>query len=660
MEKKLTIVQVILPVVIALGVIAALFVLFSTWGVSSQAENKDVTNGILNLSDWSFEDGGNVKLDGDWEFYWDQIIMPEEFVEGTPEMTGTYPVPMYWTKYTGLNLPSMGEATYRLVLTTDEEDEWLGLSIPELYTEYALYINGQLLVGNGDLGGTSLRFLNPSVFMFQSEDGRAEIVLQMKNRTHVNAGIGQSFVIGTPDNIFWKNNVEVAIDLILIGICLFAGIYHLVLYLNRKKEYKLLCFSLFCFAVAIRGLIANTTYIMYFFPQLPFFIGSRIVTETILLLTVSMLLYVYYMFRNHISRWLVQILVAISAIYSLITLFADSFVYTSLFNWYLIVSLIVCGVGLYVAFVALKDRSREAVLYLTGTLFIVAGTVNDILVFKQNLDTGYRLGVGLAVFAVIQSFIMAMQYSRFTNERKQLYDKLHETDLAFMQAQIKPHFIYNALSAISYTVGKDPKKAKELLLDFSDYLRGCFDFSNAAGLTTLAKEMDIVKAYLSIEKERFQDRLNVEYSIEENSHVLIPMLSIQPIVENAVRHGLMPRAEGGTVTIKVWNEKGATHIRVEDDGVGMSESRLKELLAENTSSTGLKNINGRLKLKFGTELKITNREEGGTCVEFAVPRKPQPISGIRREENGSTESNQTCRPNIFLGDRRNKADSDGF
>ena len=629
MEKKLSIAQVIIPLVITLGTIAILFALFSTWGVSSQARNKIVENGKLDLSDWPFEDGGNVKLDGDWEFYWNKIIKPDQFAAGAPQMTGDYPVPLYWTKYSGLDLPSRGNATYRLVIKTNGRDEWLGLSIPELYTEYALYINGQLLSGNGSLGRTSLRFLNPSVLMFQPDGDRVEIVLQLHNQTHVNAGVGQSFVLGTPDNIFWRNNVEIAIDLILVGLCLFAGIYHLVLYLNRRKDYKLLCFAIFCFSVAIRGMIANTTYIMYFFPQLPFVIGSRIVTETIPLLTVTMLLYVHFLFRGYISKWLVWVLVTVSAIYSLITAFMDPSIYTSIFNWYLIVSLIVCGVGLYVAVIVIRHRSKEAVLYMTGTLFIVAGAVNDILVFLQALDTGYRLGVGLAAFAVIQSFIMAMQYSRFIDERKSLYDKLHETDLAFMQAQIKPHFIYNALSAISYTVGKDPKKAKELILDFSDYLRGCFDFSNASGLTTLAKEMEIVRAYLSIEKERFHERLNVEYDIEENPHVLIPMLSIQPIVENAVRHGLMPRAEGGTVVIKAWNEKGDTHIRVEDDGVGISHTRTEDLFAEHTSSTGLRNINGRLKLKFGTELKITKKDEGGTHVEFVVPKKPKIVSDSR-------------------------------
>ena len=626
MEKNIKISQAVIPLVIALGTIILLFALFSSWGVSDQAKHAIVKNGELDLTDWYFDDNGNVKLDGDWEFYWNRIIMPEEFAAGSPKLTGTYPVPLYWTKYDGLNLPSKGDATYRLVIKTNGEDEYLAISIPEIYTEYALYINGQLLAGNGELGGTSFRFLDPDAFMFEPGGDRIEIVLQIHNQSHVYAGIGQSFVLGTTDSIFWKQNVETAVDLILVGICLFAGIYHFVLFMYRRKDYKLLCFTIFCVAVAVRGLISNVTYIMEFFPELPFVVGSRIVTETIPVLTASMLLYVYFMFREHIPKWLIQTLAAVSMIYIFIVAFADPYIYSSLFFEYLIVSMAACIVGLYVAMLAIRERSREAVLYLTGTLFIVAGAVNDTLVFLQWIDTGYRLGVGLAGFAIIQSFIMAMQYTRFTEERQQLYEKLHETDLAFMQAQIKPHFLYNALSAISHMIGTDPKKAKELLLDFSDYLRGCFDFNNTSGLTTLSKEMDIVKAYLSIEKARFQDRLSVEYEIEESPHVLIPMLCIQPIVENAVRHGIMPRAEGGTVEIKVWNEKGDTHICVADDGVGISEIKIQDIFSENTSSTGLTNINGRLKLKFGTEMKITSRLNEGTTVEIIVPKRPKLVS----------------------------------
>lgn len=331
MERNNKKLRAAFPLMIALTTIILIIVLFSAWGDSARSKNRIVENGRLALTDWDFEDNGNVKLDGDWEFYWDQIIMPEEFADGAPQLTGVYPVPVYWTKYDGLSLPSKGAATYRLVIDTAREEELLGLSVPELYTEYALYINGQLLVGNGELGSTTFRFLDPDAFMFAPGDNRIEIVLQIRNAAHVNAGIGQSLVLGTPERIFWKDAVETAIDLVLVGICLFAGVYHLVLFLHRRTEYKLLCFTVFCVAVAVRGLISNVTYIMDFFPELPFVIGSRIVTVAIPVLTASMLLYVYFMFRESLSIWIVRALVSVNVLYMVIVLLTEPYIYSSIF-----------------------------------------------------------------------------------------------------------------------------------------------------------------------------------------------------------------------------------------------------------------------------------------------------------------------------------------
>lgn len=269
MEKNYKISQTILPLAIAVGAIILLFALFSSWGSSAQTNHTVVKNGELDLTNWYFDDKGSVKLDGDWDFYWNQIIMPEEFAAGSPRLTGAYPVPLYWTKYEGLNLPSKGDATYRLVIRTTGNDDYLAIRIPELYTEYALYINGRLLAGNGKLGGTSFRYLDPNAYMFFPGSNRIEIVLQIHNQAHVNAGIGQSFVLGAPDSIFWNESVETAIDLILAGLCLFAGVYHFILYMYRRADYKLLCFTVFCVAVAVRGLISNVTYAMEIFPGCP-------------------------------------------------------------------------------------------------------------------------------------------------------------------------------------------------------------------------------------------------------------------------------------------------------------------------------------------------------------------------------------------------------
>lgn len=194
-------------------------------------------------------------------------------------------------------------------------------------------------------------------------------------------------------------------------------------------------------------------------------------------------------------------------------------------------------------------------------------------------------------------------------------------ELSFLQAQIKPHFLYNSLSVIAALTTRAPGRAKELLFDLSDYLRGSFDFENYNGLTSLAGELDTVRAFLSIEKERFRDKLKVVYEVEEGIDAAIPLLSIQPLVENAVRHGILRKPGGGTVWLSVKAGDKKLIITVKDDGTGMTEERLREIMEPNPSGSGvgLKNIQRRLILQYGQGLDIRSKEGQGTTVTMEIP-----------------------------------------
>lgn len=614
---------------IAMIIATIILMIFNPYKKSADMEMPEVENGILNLSGWDFSKNGNIKLDGNWEFYWNQLIMPGDFTKQKSQLTGLYPVPLYWTKYKALNLPARGVATYRIVIDTDKTYKSWSIKTPEIYTEYCLWINGEAINRHGSFNGSNFRYLKPDVYTFSNETHRIEIVLQIKNQAHINAGIGQSFVLGTPENIYRERNAGTAVDLSICAICMFAGLYHFILFAYKKEDYNLLCFAIFCIAVSARGIMSNETYIMQLFPEMSFLIGSKVITSLIPIITVSVLFYTYFMYRNEMPNKLMWALIVINGVYLLVVLVSSPYVYSTLFNYYLISVAAACFLILYASVRSIINGNREAVIFLAGAVFVVIGAFNDMLYFNQWINTGYWLALGLAVFTVAQSVMLAMQFSRLFNEKQSLYEKLCETDLAFMQAQIKPHFIYNALSAISNMTTKDPKRAKELLLDFSDYLRGCFNFENINGMTTLSTEMEIVKAYLSIEKARFRERLHVEFHVNESPYALIPMLCIQPIVENAVRHGLMDKMAGGTVKISVWNEQGDTHIRIEDNGVGIPEDKLTNLLnGATTCSVGINNVNNRLKLKFGRGIMVSSRANEGTTVEMVIP---QDYTGIKGE-----------------------------
>ena len=197
------------------------------------------------------------------------------------------------------------------------------------------------------------------------------------------------------------------------------------------------------------------------------------------------------------------------------------------------------------------------------------------------------------------------------------------TELSFLQAQIKPHFIYNSLSVIAALTLDEPDKAKELLYHLTAYLRGSFNFENYNGLTPLTDELETVKAYIAIEKARFQDKLKVEYDIDDSIFNLIPMLTIQPIVENAVRHGLLKKPGGGTMALRIYREDGYIAIKVEDNGIGMDRRKAESLMQEQGTAkgVGLKNINRRLHLFYGAGLDIRSEEGAGTVITIRIPEK---------------------------------------
>lgn len=205
---------------------------------------------------------------------------------------------------------------------------------------------------------------------------------------------------------------------------------------------------------------------------------------------------------------------------------------------------------------------------------------------------------------------------------KRAVDKLIATEMLFLQAQIKPHFIQNALSVISSLSLKDPHKAKSLILDLSDYLRGSFDFNhNDEGLTTLSRELELVRAYLSIEQARFKERLQVRYQLIEDMDCTLPWLTIQPLVENAVRHGIMCRLEGGEVHIVTARESGRVCIEVRDNGVGIEQERILRFyeLKKTQTGVGIANIHKRLIAHYGEGLHIKSVPGQGTVVSFYVP-----------------------------------------
>jgi sensor histidine kinase YesM len=204
--------------------------------------------------------------------------------------------------------------------------------------------------------------------------------------------------------------------------------------------------------------------------------------------------------------------------------------------------------------------------------------------------------------------------------KKSVNHAIH-SEMAFLQAQIKPHFLYNALNTIVSFCWTDPEKAAELITDLSNYLRGSFNFSNMEKFVRIEREIELVKSYLAIEEARFEDRIRINYELDD-VNFMIPSLVLQPIVENAVKHGILRKSEGGLVNISIEEKHSFVEIRVEDDGVGIEKDKLSLILSEKASgdSVGLKNVIKRLKHIYGYGLEIESEIDEGTVVTIKIPK----------------------------------------
>ena len=198
-----------------------------------------------------------------------------------------------------------------------------------------------------------------------------------------------------------------------------------------------------------------------------------------------------------------------------------------------------------------------------------------------------------------------------------------EAELRALRAQISPHFIYNSLAAIASFVRTDPDRARELLLEFADFTR--YAFRSGGAFTTLAEELGNIEHYLALEQARFGDRLQISLLVApEVLSIAVPYLAIQPLVENAVRHGLENKEGVGHVTITASDEGSEAEIVVEDDGVGIDPDVMRRVLAGETEgdSVGLGNVDARLRQVYGDDygLVVETGVDAGTRVSFRVPK----------------------------------------
>lgn len=193
------------------------------------------------------------------------------------------------------------------------------------------------------------------------------------------------------------------------------------------------------------------------------------------------------------------------------------------------------------------------------------------------------------------------------------------SELQALQSQIRPHFLFNALNTVTSLIRTKPQRARELLISLGELLRR--SLKKPETRISLDEEMRYIRSYLEIEKARFGEKLTIDYAIDAPSATLLPPLTLQPIIENAVKHGIGARLQGGTIRISAVPEGDTVRFEVRDDGIGMSAGTIERVIQRRNGgdSIGLHNVNERLEYLYGSGLDIVSIPEQGTTVSFLIP-----------------------------------------
>lgn len=287
---------------------------------------------------------------------------------------------------------------------------------------------------------------------------------------------------------------------------------------------------------------------------------------------------------------------------------------------------------LVIADVMLPDVSGCELTRLIRQRFVLSELPVLLLVGRnrpEDLAACFLAGANDVVAKPVDAVVLKARI-RALIELKLSVEELLRVEGAWMKAQIQPHFIYNTLNSIASLGISNTDRMLDLMEVFGNYLRMSFDVRNAGRVVPLERELKLVRCYLYIEEQRFGDRLKVKWELDADMNVLLPPLSIQSLVENALHHGILCRSTGGCIRIRIWSYDQYTEVTVEDNGKGMSSEAWQEWASRqawtpNPSSTakragGLRSIDARLKRLFGSGLNIVSSPGKGTSVSFHIPK----------------------------------------
>jgi signal transduction histidine kinase len=419
-----------LPLILLITVVA-LLCLCSGCRVSDDPLSR-AQQGVVDLSALDLQHAEPIRLDGDWEFYWKQLLTPADFKAGQPtQATGYLALPTAWndTLSNGKKRESAGYATFRLRILPGQARQELTLQLGELYSAYRLWVNGSLRVENGVIGKNSSEEI-PAQAIRQTRlqlDGQPlELLLQVSNYHHRSGGVVAPIRLGATEKLESAQLKQWALALLCIGSLLVMGFYHIGLYGIRKKDRAPLYFGIYSLLWAGSSLTSNATdwaVNLLVDHYSPWFINRFDLICFVLSLPVG-----YSFFRTlypaEFSRRLQQITLFVALVATVLGLTLPTMAFTTIVPAFYLFATAMILYCLVMLFRAMRTGREAAVLILAGFLVMGATGINDMLYDLQLIQSVYLIHIGMFIFIFFQAIALSIRFSRSFSAVEQLSDEL--------------------------------------------------------------------------------------------------------------------------------------------------------------------------------------------------------------------------------------------
>lgn len=613
--------RVIITVITTIITLASVLILSSISPTRSPSLNKYAVAGTIDLSDIDFRKERALCLDGEWEYYPGRLVAPGDFESYTPEYK-TLPEKI------GSVDRKNDEGTYHLTIKISRTQTHLAMTIPQIFSDYHVITNHKAIESNGFFKGESSVYPRSLLKILEVNVPVIELIVYIHNDGYVMPGIDGSFEIGDADYIDNLSKLRFAFDLAFSVLPLFIGFYFMILYIYERQFKKYLFFSLLCVAFTMRMLMINEVVLLQLFPGIPFNVGYVIKSISVPAIFAGAVRIANEYSGKYISSFISKTSYIISLLYAVVLIFVP-YTYASYLTNYFLVLMTVCITAVSIRmFICAISPNQKAIPAYSGFLILSLCFIHDSLAYMRIINSAHVLGYGFFAYIVIYSVLLAKSYSesyhhirRLSSSLRRALDRAESTEAAYLNAQMKPHFLYNTLNTIAEYCTTDPKQAEHLIIVLARFLRGTIDYGAEKSTVPLEKEISHAREYTEILAARFPE-IDFSFTVPDClPPALIPPMILQPLIENCVNHGIRKREGSGCVDISFTHEKDHVIVRVVDDGAGITDERLETILnyPDDTGRIGLYNVDHRLRREFGEGIGISTELGMGTEMTFRIP-----------------------------------------